>query len=107
MSNPPRLTDESLKIIAQNCFELESVSISYSDGDFPSSFAFSLAGIISLIEAFPLRFLLLDHVYSFNDSGMEALCAAHSLEILELIKCQEVTDEGLQLVTHFPCLSVM
>lgn len=107
MSNPLRLTDESLKAIAQYCSELESVSISFSDGDFPSSSCFTLAGIISLIEACPIRVLVLDHVYSFNDSGMEALCAAHFLEILELIQCQEVTDEGLQLVKHFPCLSVM
>ncbi|KAH9310899.1 hypothetical protein KI387_025934 [Taxus chinensis] len=107
MSNPLRLTDESLKTIAQNCSELESVSISFSDGDFPNLSSFSLAGILSLIERCPIRVLVLDHVYSFNDSGMEALCSARYLDILELIQCQEVSDEGLQLVKHFPCLSIM
>ncbi|KAJ6866360.1 hypothetical protein NC652_037805 [Populus alba x Populus x berolinensis] len=38
----------------------------------------------------PIRELALDHVYSFNDVGMEALCSAHYLETLELVRCQEI-----------------
>eukprot|EP01018_Ginkgo_biloba_P015803 Gb_10739 [translate_table: standard] len=107
MNNPLRLTDESLKAIARHCSELESVSLSYSEGDFPSFSFFTLAGILSLIEGCPIKVLVLDHIYSFNDSGMEAFCAAHFLEILHLIQCQEVSDEGLQLVKHFPRLTEM
>ncbi|KAK4590171.1 hypothetical protein RGQ29_020639 [Quercus rubra] len=76
MNNALRLTDESLKAVAQNCSMLESE-------------------------------LALDHVYSFNDVGMEALCSAQFLEILELVRCQEISDEGLQLVGQFPRLRVL
>eukprot|EP00252_Welwitschia_mirabilis_P006438 TRINITY_DN17322_c0_g1_i1.p1 TRINITY_DN17322_c0_g1~~TRINITY_DN17322_c0_g1_i1.p1 ORF type:complete len:468 (+),score=57.69 TRINITY_DN17322_c0_g1_i1:73-1476(+) len=107
MSNPLRLTDDSLKSIAQNCLELEEVSIAFADGDFPSLSSFTLAGILSLIEGCPIKVLALDRVYSFNDIGMEALSAAPFLEEFELIHCQEVTDEGLQLVKNFPHLTVL
>ncbi|KAL5698440.1 RING-type E3 ubiquitin transferase [Ranunculus cassubicifolius] len=102
-----RLTDESLKAVAQNCSTLESVKISFSDGEFPCFSSFSLSGIVALIEMCPLRVLSLDHVYSFNDIGMEALCSAVCLETLELVRCQEITDEGVQLVVHFPVLTVL
>lgn len=107
MSNPLRLTDESLKALAKNCSSLESVRISFSDGEFPSLSSFTLEGILSLVRSCPLRELSLDHVYSFNDAGMEALRSAHSLETLELVRCQEITDEGLQLVTQFPQLRLL
>ncbi|XP_021906611.1 F-box/LRR-repeat protein 14 isoform X2 [Carica papaya] len=107
MNNPLRLTDESLRAISQNCLMLESVRISFSDGEFPSFSSFSLNGIVTLIQMCPIRELSLDHVYSFNDFGMEALCSAQYLETLELIRCQEVSDEGLQLVSQFPHLSVL
>lgn len=107
MNNALRLTDESLKAVAQNCSMLESVRISFSDGDFPSFSSFSLSGILSLIKMCPVRELALDHVYSFNDVGMEALCSAQFLEILELVRCQEISDEGLQLVGQFPRLHVL
>ncbi|EEF31918.1 ubiquitin-protein ligase, putative [Ricinus communis] len=83
LNNPLRLTDESLKALAQNCPMLESV------------------------RTCPIRELALDHVYSFNDIGMEALCSAQYLENLELVRCQEVSDEGLQLVTQFPRLCIL
>ncbi|XP_050235010.1 F-box/LRR-repeat protein 14 [Mercurialis annua] len=107
LNNPLRLTDESLKAIAQNCPMLESVRISFSDGEFPSFSSFTLNGILSLIQMCPIRELALDHVYSFGDNGMEALCSAMYLESLELVKCQEISDEGLQFVGQFPRLCIL
>ncbi|KAM7258229.1 hypothetical protein ACFE04_013970 [Oxalis oulophora] len=107
LDDPLRLTDESLKAIAQNCLMLEAVRISFSDGEFPSFSSFSLNGILTLIHMCPIRELALDQVYSFNDFGMEALCSAQYLETLELVKCQEISDEGMELVTQFPCLRVL
>ncbi|XP_010244862.1 PREDICTED: F-box/LRR-repeat protein 14-like [Nelumbo nucifera] len=106
---PLRLTDESLKAIAHNCSMLESVKISYLDGDhFPSSFSsFNLSGILTLIQMCPVRVLILDHVSTFNDNGMEALCSAHFLQTLELVRCQAISDEGLQFVAQFPHLSFL
>ncbi|CAN6706850.1 unnamed protein product [Malus baccata var. baccata] len=107
MNNPLRLTDECLKAVAHNCSMLESVRISYSDGEFPSFSSFTLDGILNLIQKCPVRELAFDQVYSFNDVGMEALCLALHLETLELIRCQEISDEGLQLVGQFPRLSIL
>lgn len=107
MTDPLRLTDESLKALANNCVMLESVQISFSDGEFPSLSSFTLEGILVLIQNCPIRELVLDHVCSFNDEGMEALCTAQHLEILELVSCQEISDEGLQLVIQFPQLSIL
>ncbi|GAB4842126.1 F-box/LRR-repeat protein 14 [Ancistrocladus abbreviatus] len=107
MNNPLRLTDESLKAVAVNCSMLESVRISFSDGEFPSFSSFTLDGILTLIRRCPVRELSLDHVYSFSDLGMESLCSSNCLESLELVKCQEVSDEGLQYVAQFPHLRVL
>ncbi|KAK9923017.1 hypothetical protein M0R45_031452 [Rubus argutus] len=38
---------------------------------------------------------------------MEALCCAQHLETLELVRCQEISDEGLQLVAQFSRLSIL
>ncbi|XP_022153907.1 F-box/LRR-repeat protein 14 isoform X1 [Momordica charantia] len=103
-NNTLRLTDESLKALAENCSHLESVRISFADGEFPSLSSFSLNGILVLVHMCPVRELALDHVYSFNDMGLEALCSASYLETLELVRCQEISDEGLQLVSQFPQL---
>ncbi|CAH8360337.1 unnamed protein product [Eruca vesicaria subsp. sativa] len=102
-----RLTDESLNAIAQHCSKLESFKVSFSDGEFPSLFSFTLQGIITLIKKCPIRELSLDHVCFFNNVGMESLCSAQNLEILELVQCQEVSDEGLVLVSQFPSLTVL
>ncbi|KAK9130531.1 hypothetical protein Sjap_011018 [Stephania japonica] len=107
MNHPLRLTDESLKAIARWCSKLESVTISFSDGEFPAFSSFTPSEILNVVQTCPVRVLSLDHVYSFNDLGMEALCSAHFLETLELVRCQEVTDGGLQHVCHFPRLSVL
>ncbi|PWA76008.1 RNI-like superfamily protein [Artemisia annua] len=104
MENPLRLTDDSLKAVAQNCTQLESVSLSFSDGEFPSLSSFSLTGILGLIRTCPIKNLYLNRVYSFNNIGMEALCCADHLETLELVRCQEISDEGLELVAHYPRL---
>ncbi|KAJ0796561.1 hypothetical protein HanPI659440_Chr04g0163611 [Helianthus annuus] len=73
MDNPLRLTDNSLKSLAQNCTQLESVSLSFSDEEFPSLSSFSLDGILSLITLpmCPVKSLFLDRVYSFNNTGMD------------------------------------
>ncbi|XP_076939724.1 F-box/LRR-repeat protein 14-like [Bidens hawaiensis] len=107
MDNPLRLTDESLKSLAENCTKLESVSLSFSDGEFPSLSSFSLDGILSLVKTCPVKTLYLDRVYSFNNIGMEALCGSDHLETLELIRCQEISDEGLELVARYPWLRVL
>ncbi|KAL5576081.1 hypothetical protein UlMin_017780 [Ulmus minor] len=107
LNNPLRLTDGSLKALAQNCSMLESVKISYSDGEFPSFSSFTLDGILSLIQGCPIRELSFDQVYSFNDVGMQTLCLAQHLENLELIRCQEISDEGLQLVSQFSRLRTL
>lgn len=107
-NNPLRLSNVSLKALAENCSQLEFVRLSFSDGDFPPSFSsFTLDGILMFTRKCPIRELALDHVYFFNDDGMEALVSAGYLEILELVGCQEVTDEGLQLVGQFPELAVL
>ncbi|KAK6287136.1 hypothetical protein POUND7_013315 [Theobroma cacao] len=86
---------------------LETVRISFSDGEFPSFSSFTLNGILSVIRNSPVRELALDHVYSFNDVGMEALCSAQHLETSELVRCQEISDKGLQLLSQFPHLCVL
>ncbi|XP_060202066.1 F-box/LRR-repeat protein 14-like [Lycium barbarum] len=106
-NNPLRLTDESLKAVAQNCSLLDTVRLSFSDGEFPSFSSFTLNGILMLIQMCPIRELALDHVYSFNDVGMQALCSAQYLQILELVRCQEITDEGLQLAGQIPQLCIL
>lgn len=107
LNNPLRLTDACLKALSHNCSMLESVRISYSDGEFPSFSSFTLDGILSLIQRCPIRELAFDQVYSFNDVGMEALCLAQHLQTLELVRCQEISDEGLQLVSQFSKLRIL
>ncbi|KNA15777.1 hypothetical protein SOVF_095140 [Spinacia oleracea] len=110
MNNRLTLTDESLKALAENCTFLESVRISFADCEFPSLSSFTLDGILYLIRSCPLRELSLDRVYSFNDEGMKALlCSANNncLETLELVRCQEISDEGIQVVAQFSKLSVL
>ncbi|KAK3005643.1 hypothetical protein RJ639_017534 [Escallonia herrerae] len=107
MDNPLRLTDESLKAVAQNCSQLESVRLSFSDGEFPSLSSFTLNSILFLVQMCPIRKLSLDHAYFFNDVGMAALCSAQYLHTLELVRCQEISDEGLQLVGRFTQLCVL
>lgn len=106
-NNPLRLSDESLKSLADNCSKLEVVKLSFSDGDFPKFSSYTLDGILMFTRKCPIRELSLHHVYSFNDDGMEALVSACYLEKLELVGCQEVTDEGLQLVGQIPELAVL
>lgn len=105
--NPIRLTDECLDALARNCSQLESVMLSFLDGEFSNISSFTLHGIVNLVQKCPIRELALDHVYSFNDVGMESLCLAEHLETLELTRCQEITDEGLQFVSLCPRLSVL
>ncbi|KAK9080612.1 hypothetical protein SSX86_000370 [Deinandra increscens subsp. villosa] len=107
MEHPLRLTDSSLNSLAQNCRLLESVSLSLSDGEFPLLSSFSLDGILSLIKKCPVKSLYLDRVYSFNNTGMEALCGSDHLQTLELVRCQEISDEGLEFVARCPWLRVL
>ncbi|KAK1435663.1 hypothetical protein QVD17_01429 [Tagetes erecta] len=102
-----RLTDRSLKSLAQNCLQLESVSLSFSDGKTPSPPSFSLNGILNLIKTCPVKNLFLDGVFTFNNIGMEALCGCDHLQSLELVRCQEISDEGLECVAHNPWLRVL
>ncbi|CAI9113929.1 OLC1v1014634C1 [Oldenlandia corymbosa var. corymbosa] len=107
MNSPLLLTDESLRALAQNCSNLDSVKLSFSDAHFPSVSSFTLDAIITLIQMCPIRELILDQVHFFDDAGMDALRSAKYLEVLEIVGCQEVTDEGLQLVGQFPRLQVL
>jgi F-box/leucine-rich repeat protein 2/20 len=106
-NNPSRLTDETLNALSQNCAFLEVFRLSFSDGEFPSVSSFSLKGILDLIKHCPIRVLALDHVYSFNDEGMESLCQAQNLEELEIVRCQEINDDGIQAVGRFPVLRIL
>ncbi|XP_071693618.1 F-box/LRR-repeat protein 14-like [Rutidosis leptorrhynchoides] len=107
MEHPLRLTDDSLKALAENCTLLESLTLSFSDGEFPSLSSFSLKGILNLISTCPIKNLSFDRVYSFNNIGMEAICCCDHLESLELVRCQEISDEGLELVAKYPRLRVL
>ena len=51
--------------------------------------------------------LALNNACFFNDVGMDALCSAHFLQVLELVKCQDVTEEGIQHVVNFPSLTTL
>ncbi|KAE8735810.1 F-box/LRR-repeat protein 14 [Hibiscus syriacus] len=102
-----RDSDISLKVIAQNCFMLEMLRISFSDEEFASFSSFTLNRILSVIQNCPVRELALDHVYLLTDIGMEALCSAQHLETMELARCQEISNEGLQLSSWFPGLRVL
>lgn len=97
-SIPFRLTDESLKPLADNCSKLETVKVAFCDADFPNSSNYSVDGIVMFTRKCPIRELSLHNVHSFNDEGMQALVSACYLQKLELVGCQEITDKGLQLV---------
>ncbi|GAB2269352.1 hypothetical protein Dimus_004272 [Dionaea muscipula] len=101
------LTDESLKALALNCSMLGSVKIAFSLGDMAAISYFTLHGILCLMERCPVRELSLDHVTSFNDVGMEALRSANWLESLELVRSQEVSDEGIKFVAQFARLHTL
>ncbi|XP_071694351.1 F-box/LRR-repeat protein 14-like [Rutidosis leptorrhynchoides] len=107
MEHPSSLTDDSLKALTENCTLLESLTLSFLDGDRPSPSSFSLNGILDLNKKCSIKNLSLDRVYLFNDIGMEALCCCDHLETLELVRCQEISDEGLELVVHYPRLRVL
>ncbi|MQM14626.1 hypothetical protein Taro_047560 [Colocasia esculenta] len=104
-AHPPQLTDDSLMVLACSCSSLEEIAISFSDVEFASLSCFSQGGILRLIRSCPVRVLLLDRAYLFNDMGMEALSSCCSLEKLELSRCQEVSDEGVQFLQQFPRLN--
>uniref|UniRef100_A0A1D1ZGE1 F-box/LRR-repeat protein 14 n=1 Tax=Anthurium amnicola TaxID=1678845 RepID=A0A1D1ZGE1_9ARAE len=102
---PPQLTDDSLRALACSCPTLVEVAISLSDPVLPSISSFSQSGILTLIRSCPVRVLVLNRAYMFDDRGMEDLTSCNFLEKLELISCQEVSDEGMQLVGYIPRLS--
>jgi hypothetical protein len=67
-----KLTDTSLKSIAEHCLQLEEVAICSVDGDFPSFASFSGVGVSAMVQWCPLlRRLTLDAPYSFGDSCMQ------------------------------------
>ncbi|KAL9670123.1 hypothetical protein QQ045_007674 [Rhodiola kirilowii] len=103
--NHLRLTDAALLAVAQNCSRLESVRISCvegAEGELPLPMLFSTNGILALMRNCPIRELSLDY---FNDSGMEGLCSsAEYLESLELFRCQDISDDGIQFLAKFPRL---
>ncbi|CAL9181618.1 F-box/LRR-repeat protein 14-like [Musa acuminata AAA Group] len=107
LSNPLRLTDESLRAIAAGCSKLEALELSFSDGEFPSlSSCFSQGGVLAMIQSCPIRVLALDAACFFDDGGMEALGRAPYLHTLKLAECQGVTDVGMQqLLRRFPRLT--
>lgn len=105
ISNHLPLTDAALLAVAGNCSRLESVRISCADGEFPLFIPFSGSAILAIVRNCPIRELCLDHFYSFDDTGMEALSSAEFLESLELVRCQDISDEGIQFLVKFPRLS--
>ncbi|CAA7408046.1 unnamed protein product [Spirodela intermedia] len=107
---PSQMTDESLRALAHHCLSLEEVDVCFSDLDSPSApCCFSLSGLLAVLHCCPVRSLVLERAHIFGDVGMEALCSSSSssssLEKLELIRCQEVSDEGLRLLAVFPRLN--
>lgn len=106
-SIPLRLSDDSLKSLADNCSKLEIVKVAFCDAEFPKFSYFSLGGILIFTRKCPIRELSLHQVPLFNDEGMEALVSACYLEKLELVGCQALTDKGLQLVVQIPELTVL
>ncbi len=67
-----KLTDTSLKSIAEHCLQLEEVAICSVDGDFPSFASFSGVGVSAMAQWCPLlRRLTLDAPYAFSDSCMQ------------------------------------
>ncbi|KAK1268656.1 F-box/LRR-repeat protein 14 [Acorus gramineus] len=108
LSNDPYgLTDDSLKAVACGCPKLEEFRLAYSYGDFPFFSYLTLDGLLSLIQRCPIRVLALECVYFFNDFGMEALCSANLLSTLELVQCQEISDEGIQFISRYPLLTAL
>lgn len=107
MDVPFKLTDDGLKELARGCSMLEEFELCLSDWEFPSFSGFTQSGILNLIQNCPIRVLALNNACFFNDVGMDALCSAHFLQVLELVKCQDVTDEGIQHVVNFPSLTTL
>ncbi|KAH7688438.1 Leucine rich repeat proteins some proteins containing F-box protein [Dioscorea alata] len=96
VNSPSQMTDDSLRALAQGCSILEEVELCFSDGEFPSISCFTQNGILALIESCPIRVLVLNSCCFFND-----------VDHLELVKCQEITDEGIMLVVSFPYLNTL
>ncbi|ONK76695.1 uncharacterized protein A4U43_C03F31160 [Asparagus officinalis] len=104
MEETCRLTDKGLKELARGCPMLEEFELYFTDCKFPSLNCFTQDGILKLVQGCPIRILTLNSACFFNDTGMDALCSAHFLEVLEIVKCQDVTDQGIQKVLSFPSL---
>ncbi|CAM0951115.1 unnamed protein product [Alopecurus aequalis] len=100
-------TDNSLYAIALNCRMLQIVDLSFVGcaDDWPSEIGFTQQGFLVLIQSCPIRVLVLNIAYFFDDEGMKALSSSPYLETLELILCVAVTDAGMRFIAHTPCLS--
>uniref|UniRef100_A0A0A9AJJ6 Uncharacterized protein n=1 Tax=Arundo donax TaxID=35708 RepID=A0A0A9AJJ6_ARUDO len=81
------LTDESLKALAIGCPMLEAVEIIIwgCDPSWPSELSFTQASLVTLIQSFTFRDLMLSGACCLNDAGMKTLSCAPFLESLELI----------------------
>lgn len=105
VDGPSRLTDDGLKELARGCSMLEEFELSLPDWEFLSVSCFTQDGILNLIQSCPIRVLALNNAGFFNDVGMGTLRSAHFLQVLELVKCQDVTDEGIRHIVNFPSLN--
>lgn len=99
------LTDASFIALGTNCPLLEEVELAFCDSQFPTVSSITIEGILAMINSCSIRVLVLKSASFLNDTAMEALSSAPFLERLELERCQEVTDLGIQFVLRFPSLA--
>jgi F-box/leucine-rich repeat protein 2/20 len=52
----------------------------------------------------PIRNLVLCDAHIFDDEGMKAVSSAQFLESLQLTLCMNVTNAGMRLLAHCPCV---
>jgi F-box/leucine-rich repeat protein 2/20 len=57
-----------------------------------------------LIQSCPIRNLVLCDAHIFDDEGMKAVSSAQFLESLQLTLCMNVTNAGMRLLAHCPCV---
>uniref|UniRef100_A0ACD5YGC5 Uncharacterized protein n=1 Tax=Avena sativa TaxID=4498 RepID=A0ACD5YGC5_AVESA len=100
-------TDNTLYSLALNCRKLQIVDFKFvgCSPDWPSEIGFTQKGFLVLIQSCPVRVLVLNNAYFFDDEGMKALSSSPYLQTLELVRSCAVTDVGMRFIAHTPLLS--